>query len=289
VTAMIGTYAAGCDSENDAFLNGEGTRGHCEEPGGADPHCRSGGCGDGILDSGEVCDDGNKADGDGCNAECAVEDCYTCGGAGPGGCAVATEGTSCSGGVCNSAGTCVECLATPDCKSANLYCEMNQCRRRKDRGATCGDESECATKFCADGVCCDTACAGTCQSCNVPASPGICSYVPKYESDNDSCSPAGNGQPGGGGLQLGVCNGSGVCASDTGADCTANIDCVSGVCGNYKCKKTKGEPCASNNQCQSWSCNFSNHQCNGVQKDQPCTWNDQCQSSSCDPNTKKCL
>ena len=30
-------------------------------------------CGDGILDSGEECDDGNTVDGDGCDANCAME------------------------------------------------------------------------------------------------------------------------------------------------------------------------------------------------------------------------
>jgi cysteine-rich repeat protein len=31
-------------------------------------------CGDGILDPGEECDDGNNIDGDGCDANCTVED-----------------------------------------------------------------------------------------------------------------------------------------------------------------------------------------------------------------------
>ena len=32
-------------------------------------------CGNGILDPGEVCDDGNLADNDGCSSSCAVESC----------------------------------------------------------------------------------------------------------------------------------------------------------------------------------------------------------------------
>jgi len=32
-------------------------------------------CGNGILDPGEECDDGNNVDGDGCNAECLIEFC----------------------------------------------------------------------------------------------------------------------------------------------------------------------------------------------------------------------
>lgn len=38
-----------------------------------DPSCRSSFCGDGILDQGEACDDGNNLDGDGCSAQCSIE------------------------------------------------------------------------------------------------------------------------------------------------------------------------------------------------------------------------
>src|SRR5262245_49990316 len=32
-------------------------------------------CGNGVLEPGEFCDDGNTIDGDGCNSQCAVEKC----------------------------------------------------------------------------------------------------------------------------------------------------------------------------------------------------------------------
>lgn len=38
-----------------------------------DPSCRASYCGDGVLDLGEACDDGNNIDGDGCSALCTVE------------------------------------------------------------------------------------------------------------------------------------------------------------------------------------------------------------------------
>ena len=38
-----------------------------------DPACRAPFCGDGVLDPGEACDDGNNIDGDGCSALCTVE------------------------------------------------------------------------------------------------------------------------------------------------------------------------------------------------------------------------
>lgn len=37
------------------------------------PSCRGSFCGDGVLDAGEACDDGNIIDGDGCSASCTVE------------------------------------------------------------------------------------------------------------------------------------------------------------------------------------------------------------------------
>ncbi|EYF00483.1 proprotein convertase P-domain-containing protein [Chondromyces apiculatus] len=54
------------------------------------------GCGDGQLDAGEACDDGNDASGDGCDGDCAIEDGFACGGA-PSACTaylslVATQG-----------------------------------------------------------------------------------------------------------------------------------------------------------------------------------------------------
>lgn len=51
-------------------------------------------CGDGALTGGEVCDDGNRAPGDGCGPTCAVESGWTCTGAGAGSCA-----TTCGDGV----------------------------------------------------------------------------------------------------------------------------------------------------------------------------------------------
>jgi cysteine-rich repeat protein len=35
-------------------------------------------CGDGVVEDGEECDDGNDVDWDGCSAECTVEEYYSC-------------------------------------------------------------------------------------------------------------------------------------------------------------------------------------------------------------------
>lgn len=45
-------------------------------------------------------------------------------------------------------------------------------------GAGCQAPAQCLSTFCADGVCCDTACAGGNVRCDLPPSPGTCTAVP---------------------------------------------------------------------------------------------------------------
>ena len=44
-------------------------------------------------------------------------------------------------------------------------------------GSTCGCNSACASGFCVDGICCNTACTETCKSCSTTAAPGTCVFV----------------------------------------------------------------------------------------------------------------
>src|SRR5690348_6116771 len=50
------------------------------------------GCGDGVLQDGEQCDDGNGASGDGCSSACVVETGFTCSGS-PSACSCAPNAT----------------------------------------------------------------------------------------------------------------------------------------------------------------------------------------------------
>jgi cysteine-rich repeat protein len=66
--------------------------------------CALGGCGNGALDVGEACDDGNRRSGDGCRADCGkVEAC---------GDAVVDEGEACDDGNGNPADRCDACRAS---------------------------------------------------------------------------------------------------------------------------------------------------------------------------------
>jgi hypothetical protein len=45
-------------------------------------------------------------------------------------------------------------------------------------GSACGGDGDCQSTHCVDGVCCDSACTGACQSCGLPGEAGTCLPVP---------------------------------------------------------------------------------------------------------------
>lgn len=95
----------------------------CTRTGGGDGVCRAGdcvdpGCGNGVVDGVEPCDDGNDVDGDGCDIDCT----FSC-----------EEDLDCNDGdVCNGDETCDvathACAAgtAPDCADANA-CTSDEC------------------------------------------------------------------------------------------------------------------------------------------------------------------
>ena len=88
------------------------------------------------------------------------------------------------------------CVITGDCQIALQCAPGNICKRVN--GQSCSLDTECATGRCVDGVCCNTACSGTCEKCNLAGLNGICSAVPDGQDIDNEC-------PGG------VCNGARAC------------------------------------------------------------------------------
>lgn len=232
-------------------------------------------CGDGKLEMGETCDDGNNAPDDGCTT-CAVDACYTCTAETdkPNLCTLVTSGMSGAGcdapKVCDGAGKCVECVDDAQCGTG--FCHMNACHKCDDtvqngdetavdcggakcpkcaNGKTCGTSNDnCTSGFCVDGLCCVEACDGACQSCGIPGSEGTCDVIPKYSEDpvfgaGMSCKEA-DGK---------TCNGAGACSLALGQPCQGNANCASLKCvdpagGNNKvCLKNTGDGCTKNEDC----------------------------------------
>ena len=159
----------------------------------------------------------------------------TCDGAGA--CRSYVAGTECGGracqgsvvasvSTCDGAGSCqpgmlVDCAPYPceptsgrclnfctnDAQCMNgASCTNASCFTRS--GPLCSDNSECASGFCIDGICCNVACGGPCVSCSLVRSVGTCTPVAAGAPDpsgicrNDMASTCG---------QTGLCDGAGSC------------------------------------------------------------------------------
>ena len=221
-------------------------------------------CGNGIVDAGETCDDGNTVSGDGCSADCQIEKCFgvvcpTGDQCNNGGCDPATgqcvlsakaDGVSCNGGnPCTQGGTCqagvcvganpVACAASDQCHAAGT-CDPST--------GVCGNPALPDGTSCNDGNACtqtDTCQAGVC----VGANPVGCAGASDQCHDMGICDPA-----------------TGTCSSPAKADGTGCND---------------GNPCTLTDTCQGGTCIGSNPVV--------CAASDQCHAAGiCDPSTGVC-
>ena len=122
-------------------------------------------------------------------------------------------------------------------------------------GDGCSAASECKSGFCADGVCCDTACQGSCQACVASKSAGVdgrCRAVPVGNDPDDECTADSANTCG----RTGVCSGMNSCAlAPSGmacgdATCTGSTLSPRPRCnGSGTCTKPATEPCPGNLTC----------------------------------------
>jgi hypothetical protein len=76
----------------------------------------------------------------------------------------------------------------------------------------CKSGAECGSGFCVDGVCCDAACAGPCEACNLPSAPGKCTVEPFGVDLRHKCAGSGSCSD--------TCDGTGKCAgTGKGSQC----------------------------------------------------------------------
>jgi hypothetical protein len=81
---------------------------------------------------------------------------------------------SCAPYVCGANNACrIDCGSDSDC-AAGYYCNGNRCLPTKPLGRPCSVANDCTSGYCADGVCCNRACNGSCEACS---SAGTCTYV----------------------------------------------------------------------------------------------------------------
>jgi cysteine-rich repeat protein len=224
-------------------------------------------CGDGVVGSGEQCDDGNGASADGCSATCQIEECYTCAGE-PSVCTPAANTTACDDGnactddLCDGAGTCVGTNNAAPCNDG-LFCNgTDLCGGGActvNSGDPCGAGAECA----------DT-CNEAQDSCNTPA--------------GTTCTDEGNP------CTDNACNGQGACTAtnntapcDDADACTTQDRCSGGTCGGTQMQCDDGQFCNGGETCQGGTCIPGTPRPNG----DPCTdmlfcnGTDTCQGGVC--------
>jgi hypothetical protein len=173
----------------------------------------------------------------------------------------------CASGFCDG-GTCAPC--TPggtDC-DASAYCDGGVCVDKLPDGDVCTAGEQCQSGACPpqDGVCCDTACTGTCEACltakNGGAGNGVCAAVPANDDPDSEC-PEDDSL-----CQAAGCNGSAgspacniaadtvVCRPGSGDVCDPEETCSGGVCptdqfepGTTVCRTGSGDTCDPDETC----------------------------------------
>ena len=176
-------------------------------------------------------------------------------------------GTDCTPALCVN-GICARtCTTSSDC-DPSAYCDSGTCAARLLQSQPCSVADSCAGSgaACVDGVCCESACTGLCQACDVAGSVGLCVPIlggtphgtrAACEGAGTACGGACNGMntmectyPGptiscgttcaGGEQTNSACDGTGKCAPGMPVNCNAY------ACdGQTKCRST----CASATDC----------------------------------------
>jgi hypothetical protein len=163
----------------------------------------------------------NLGNGEGCTAasaaSCASGNCVD---------DVCCESTGCSGACksCNvpgSEGTCMLAQAgteVPGSCSDGQACDGTGSCKSKN-GQACTSTGTCASGFCVNGICCDSACTGTCVACNLSGRAGTCSAHPAGTDPNGECDQ-------GTGVCKSTCDGVGACTfPQSGVSCGACLTC----------------------------------------------------------------
>jgi hypothetical protein len=170
---------------------------------------------------------------------------------------------------------------------------------KRGNGQTCGCDNECTSGFCAQGVCCNVECSGTCVACNLPGSPGVCGPVPAGQAPavasqcvaeavsscgrDGKCDGAGacRSYPDGSICSAGACQGTAV----VGAKICAGGQCVMGPptgCSPYGCDASTGlchTSCSSATQCDARACMSGS--CGKKPLGATCSGNADCSSDFC--------
>ena len=236
---------------------------------------------------------------------------------GKGNCPAAPAPQACFPYQCNNPPTScrTSCTTVADCSSGEA-CLNGRCGTKLANGQSCADPSDCSSNQCtAEGVCCNSACTGACQSCTITGKVGTCSSIsvggdPRANTTACAKTTAACGNTGkcdgNGGCELtatcndgnlctqtDTCNQSEVCVGSSPVTCSPSDSChdvgactpSTGLCTNPAKKDgtacNDGNACTQTDNCQAGACTGSNPVV--------CAAADQCHTAgTCNPATGTC-
>ncbi len=219
-------------------------------------------CGNGVLEPGEQCDDGNTADGDCCAGDCSAE---------PAGGECTSDDNVCTDDQCDGAGFCAHTANSAPCDDG-LFCNgVDTCGDSTcslHDGDPCSGGAECNTQCNEDVDTCyddqSIACTDDGNECTSDACDGAGACVATNLESGEECTDDANL------CTDDICDGEGACthpdntiACDDGLFCTATDICSGGVCVG------SGDPCAAGGECAD-NCNEAGDTCNELSS-VPCT------------------
>jgi outer membrane protein OmpA-like peptidoglycan-associated protein len=259
-----------------------GSAGACVAVAGA-PHGARQACASDGSACGGVCDGSNAASCAYPTAQCRGPSCSAgvatlaavCDGAGR---CPAAQMQACGSYVCGPTGCKGNCAADADCIAGD-WCSAGVCVPLLADGASCAAATQCGSGNCVDGVCCNSACNGQCEACNVAGSPGACVAVagdprgsrPACATDGSTCGGACDGTSrtscayptsqcrtancaNAVVTAAAACDGAGHCPAPQQTSCNAY------ACGPSACKTgcSADSDCADNGFCVSGACHSRN-------------------------------
>jgi MYXO-CTERM domain-containing protein len=237
--------------------------------------CVDPGCGNGVVEMGEGCDDGNTNTNDGCNNACLLELGQGC-----------TLDNTCASGFCDPDGNTCACNEAADCpmgQVCNAMASPNACV-----DPNCGNSIVDPGEACDDGnMATGDGCGATCllelgQTCNATSNScesGFCDPATDVcACDGDADCPAGN-----------VCNttpdpNACVAAGCGNAVLEANEGCDDGNTSpgdgcSEKCTKELGQTCNDGTECGSGNCDGTVNKC-VCDKDIDCPMSQVCDTNA---------
>ena len=192
----------------------------------------------------------------------------------------AVQTVSCNPYVCGATACLGACLGDAQCVAGD-WCNATVCQPRKTNGATCSAANECTSGNCVDGYCCNSACNGQCQACDIGSSAGTCTPIaaglgphggrPACASDGSACGGACDGANGA------ACAYPGSSTACRSASCAAGTATLAASCaGTGSCPAVQTQACAPF-VCGATACLAS------CTSDVQCAAGDYCTAGTCQP------